>query len=75
MIFVHNANISETKVTRGGRQCQKKSAKAQRKKSAKQSESAERERKKARIHAFSSPHSGNPVSEPKATRQGEKQGS
>ncbi len=46
---------------------------ARRKKSAKKSESAERE-KKGRIRAFSSTHSGNPVSEPKAARQGEKQG-
>jgi hypothetical protein len=52
---------------------EKKSAKARRKKSAKKSESAERERKKARIRAFSSTQSGNPVSEPKAARQGEKQ--
>jgi hypothetical protein len=36
--------------------------------------SAERERKKARILAFSSPNSGNPVSEPKAARQGESKG-
>jgi hypothetical protein len=53
---------------------QKKSAKARRKKSAKKSESAERERKKARILAFSSTQSGNPVSEPKAARQGESKG-
>jgi hypothetical protein len=43
--------------------------------SAKKSESAKRERKKARIRAFSATHSGNPVSEPKATWQGEMQGS
>jgi hypothetical protein len=48
-------------------------ASAKRKQSAKKSESAERERKKARIRAFSSTQSGNPVSEPKAARQGEKQ--
>jgi hypothetical protein len=32
------------------------------------------EREKKRIRAFSSPHSGNPVSEPKAARQGESKG-
>jgi hypothetical protein len=40
----------------------------------KKRESAERERKKAQIHAFSSPHSGNSVSEPKAAWQGESKG-
>jgi hypothetical protein len=55
----------------------KKRAKARRKKSAKKSESAERERKKgrkkkARICAFYATHSGNPVLEPKVTRQGGK---
>jgi hypothetical protein len=56
------------------REAKKKSAKVRRKKSAKKSESAERERKKTRIRAFSSPHSENPVSEPKAARQGESNG-
>jgi hypothetical protein len=56
--------------SRAGRQ--NKSAKARRKKSAKKSESAEREGKKARIRAFSPTHSGNPVLEHKATRQGGK---
>jgi hypothetical protein len=37
--------------------------------------SAKRERKKAQIRAYSSTHSGNPVSEPKAAWHGEKQGS
>jgi hypothetical protein len=44
------------------------------KKEREKSESAERERKKAPIRAFSSPHSGNPVSEPKAAWQGESKG-
>jgi hypothetical protein len=35
----------------------------------------ERERKKMQIRVLSSPHNGNPVSEPKAALQGEKQGS
>ncbi len=42
---------------------------ARRKKSAKKSESAERERKK-REFALLPPHSGNPVSEPKADGRG-----
>jgi hypothetical protein len=44
------------------------------KKKREKSESAERERKKKRICAFSSPHSGNPVSEPKAAQEGESKG-
>jgi hypothetical protein len=52
---------------------QKKSAKARRKKKREKSESAERERKKAWIRAFYATHSGNPVLEPKVTRQGGKQ--
>jgi len=49
-------------------------AKKERESAKKKSESAERERKKARIRAFSSTQSGNPVSEPKAARQGESNG-
>jgi hypothetical protein len=44
----------------------KKERKSAKKKSAKKSESAERERKKAQIRAFSSPYNRNPVSEPKS---------
>ncbi len=52
-----------------------KNAKARRKKSAKKSASADRERKKCEFALFSPSHTGNPVPEPKAARQGEKQGS
>jgi hypothetical protein len=51
----------------------RKVCKSVKKKSAKKGESAERERKKARIGAFSPTHSGNLVLEPKATWQGGKQ--
>ncbi len=51
----------------------KKERESAKKKAREKSESAERERKKARIRAFSSTQSGNPVLEPKAARQGEKQ--
>jgi hypothetical protein len=51
----------------------KKERKSAKKKEREKSKSAERERKKARILTFSSTQSGNPVSEPKAARQGEKQ--
>jgi hypothetical protein len=61
-------------VSRSRARRQNKSAKARRKKSAKKSESTERESKKARIRAFSPTHTGNRVLEPKATRQGGKQG-
>ncbi len=50
--------------------CERESAN---KKEREKSENAELE-KKARIRAFSSPYSGNPVSEPKAARQGESKG-
>jgi hypothetical protein len=48
--------------------------KARRIKMVKKSESAKRKRKKVRIRTFPSPHSGNPVSEHKAARQGESKG-
>ncbi len=52
----------------------KKERESAKKKEREKSESAERERNKTRIRAFSSPHSENPVSEPKAARQGESNG-
>jgi hypothetical protein len=52
----------------------KKERESAKKKECEKSESAKRERKKWLIHSFSSPHSGNPVSEPKAARQGESKG-
>ncbi len=51
----------------------KKRVQERRKKSAKKGESAERERKIARIGAFSPTQNGNLVLEPKATWQGGKQ--
>jgi hypothetical protein len=52
----------------------KKERESAKKKEREKSESAEHERKKARIRAVSPPHSRNPVSEPKAARQGESKG-
>jgi hypothetical protein len=52
----------------------KKERESAKKKERKKSESAKHERKKPEFVLFFSPHSGNPVSEPKAARQGESKG-
>ncbi len=67
------ARLSTAVVSSGGRRRFFRAREREAKKEREKSESAERERKKARIRAFSSTLSGNPVSEPKAARQGEKQ--
>ncbi len=53
----------------------KKERNSAKKKEREKSESAERERKKREFSPFPSTHSGNPVLEPKAARQGGQQGS
>jgi hypothetical protein len=52
----------------------KKERESAKKKERENSESAERERKKREFALFPPPHSENPVSEPKAARQGESNG-
>jgi hypothetical protein len=55
------------------RECEaKKRTQKRKEKKAQKKDKAPSAKEKTQIHAFSSPHSGKPVSEPKAARQGGK---